>query len=144
MADSARLSAGDTLRTFLVVSDMEENFVKRLREQERILGEMRDNVLGWMDDLLRDAFNPESFLRYITSMGIDLSQVPNMVGQGDGLNPYRVLGLEKTATDGEVKKRYRELLVKLHPDTAGVRGTDFLLQMMIAAYREIAKERGWE
>jgi len=123
---------------------MEENFVKRLREQERILGEMRDNVLGWMDDLLHDAFNPESFLRYITSMGIDLSQVPNLVGQGDGFNPYRVLGLEKTATDGEVKKRYRELLVKLHPDTAGVRGTDFLLQMMIAAYREIAKERGWE
>ncbi len=123
---------------------MEENFVKRLREQERILGEMRDNVLGWMDDLLRDAFNPESFLRYITSMGIDLSQVPNMVGQRDGFNPYRVLGLENTATDQEVKKRYRELLVKLHPDTAGVRGTDFLLQMMIAAYREIAKERGWE
>ena len=123
---------------------MEENFVKRLREQERILGEMRDNVLGWMDDLLRDAFNPESFLHYITNMGIDLSQVPNLVGQGNGFNPYRVLGLEKTATDREVKKRYRELLVKLHPDTAGVRGTDFLLQMMIAAYREIAKERGWE
>jgi len=123
---------------------MEENFLKRLREQERILGDMHDNVLGWMDDLLRDAFNPESFLRYITSMGIDLSQVSHLVGKGDGFDPYRVLGLEKTATDGEVKKRYRELLVKLHPDTAGVRGTDFLLQMMIAAYREIAKERGWE
>ena len=39
---------------------MEEDIVKRLREQERILGEMRDNVLGWMDDLLRDAFNPEA------------------------------------------------------------------------------------
>ena len=123
---------------------MEENFVKRLREQERILGEVRDNVLGWMDDLLRDAFNPESFLRYVAGMGIDLSQIPNLVGQRDGLNPYRVLGLEKTATDEEVKKRYRELLIKLHPDTAGVKGTDFLLQMMIAAYREIAKERGWE
>jgi len=123
---------------------MEENFVKRLREQERILGEMRDNVLGWMDDLLRDAFNPESFLHYVVGMGIDLSQIPNLVGRRDGFNPYRVLGLEKTATDEEVKKRYRELLIKLHPDTAGVRGTDFLLQMMIAAYREIAKERGWE
>ena len=108
------------------------------------MGEMHDNVLGWMDDLLRDAFNPDSLLRYIASMGIDLSQVPNMGGQRDGFNPYRVLGLENTATDQEVKKRYRELLVKLHPDTAGVRGTDFLLQMMIAAYREIAKERGWE
>ena len=100
---------------------MEEDIVRRLREQERILGEMRDNVLGWMDDLLRDAFNPESFLRYVAGMGIDLSQVPNLVGRRDGFDPYRVLGLEKTATDEEVKKRYRELLIKLHPDTAGVR-----------------------
>ena len=123
---------------------MEEDIVRRLREQERMLGEMRDNVLGWMDDLLRDAFNPESFLRYVAGMGIDLSQVPNLVGRRDGFDPYRVLGLDKTATDGEVKKRYRELLVKLHPDTAGVRGTDFLLQMMIAAYEIITKERRWK
>jgi len=126
-----------------VVSDMEEDIIRRLREQERILGEMRDNVLGWMDDLLRNAFNPESFLRYITSMGIDLSQVPNLVGRRDGLDPYRVLNLDRSASDEEVKKRYRELLIKLHPDTAGVRGTDFLLQMMIAAYEMIKRERGW-
>ena len=123
---------------------MDEDFVKRLREQERILGEMRANVLGWMDDLLRDTFNSESFLRYAAGMGIDLSRVPNMVGRRDGLDPYRVLGLEKTATDDEVKKRFRELLIKLHPDTAGVRGTDFLLQMMIAAYEMIKQERGWQ
>jgi len=122
---------------------MEDDIVKRLREQERILGEMRANVLGWMDALLRDAFNSESFLRYVAGMGIDLSQVPNLVGRRDGFDPYRVLGLEKTATNEEVKKRYRELLIKLHPDTAGVRGTDFLLQMMIAAYQQIAKERRW-
>jgi preprotein translocase subunit Sec63 len=97
-----------------------------------------------MDDLLRDAFNPESFLRYVAGMGIDLSQVPNLVGRRDGFDPYRVLGLDKTATDEEVKKRYRELLIKLHPDTAGVRGTDFLLQMMIAAYQQITKERRWK
>ncbi|MDP2934981.1 MAG: J domain-containing protein [Dehalococcoidia bacterium] len=123
---------------------MEEDIVKRLREQERILGEMRDNVQGWMDDLLRDAFNPESFLRYVADMGIDLSQVPNLVGRGDGFDPYRVLGLEKTATDEAVKKRYRELLIKLHPDTAGVKGTDFLLQMVLAAYEMIRVERKWQ
>jgi len=144
VADNDRLPAGRTLRAFLVVSDMEEDIVRRLREQERMLGEMRDNVLGWMDDLLRDAFNPESFLRYVAGMGIDLSQVPNLVGRRDGFDPYRVLGLDKTATDEEVKKRYRELLIKLHPDTAGVRGTDFLLQMMIAAYQQITKERRWK
>ena len=123
--------------------EMEEDIVKRLREQERILGEMRDNVLRWMDDLLRDAFNPESFLRYIASMGIDLSQVPNLVGRRDGFDPYRVLGLEKTATDEEVKKRYREMLFKFHPDTAEVQGTGYLCQEITDAYQQIAKEREW-
>ncbi len=123
---------------------MDNDIVRLLREQERILGEMRSNVHRWMDELLRDAFDPESFLRYIASLGIDLSQVPKLLGQRDDLDPYRVLGLEKTATDEEVKKRYRELLIKLHPDTAGVRGTDFLLQMMIAAYQQIVKERRWQ
>ena len=123
---------------------MDNDIVRLLREQERILGEMRSNVHRWMDELLRDAFDPESFLRYIASLGIDLSQVPKLLGQRDDLDPYRVLGLEKTATDEEVKKRYRELLIKLHPDTAGVRGTDFLLQMMIAAYQQVVKERRWQ
>jgi DnaJ-domain-containing protein 1 len=123
---------------------MDNDIVRLLREQERILGEMRSNVHRWMDELLRAAFDPESFLRYVGSLGIDPSQVPKLPGQQDGLDPYRVLGLEKTATDEEVKKRYRELLIKLHPDTAGVRGTDFLLQIMIAAYQQIAKERRWQ
>jgi len=122
---------------------MDDDIVKRMREQERILGEMSNDVLDWMDALLRDAFNPEAFLRYAAGMGIDLSQVPDPLGRHDGFDPYRVLGLEKTATDEEVKKRYREMLIKLHPDTAGVRGTDFLLQLMIAAYQQIAKERRW-
>ena len=125
------------------MDEMNDDIVKLLREQERILGEMSNHVHRWMDDLLRDAFNPEAFLRLVASMGMDLSQIPSLVGHRDGFDPYRVLGLEKTATDEEVKKRYRELLMKLHPDTAGVRGTDFLLQMMIAAYQQIAKERNW-
>ncbi len=120
---------------------MDNDIVRLLREQERILGEMRSNMHRWMDELLRDAFDPESFLRYVASLGIDLSQVPKLLGQRDDLDPYRVLGLEKTATDEEVKKRYRELLIKLHPDTAGVKGTSFLLQLMIAAYQQIARER---
>ena len=122
---------------------MEDDILKLLQSQDRIMKVICEEVLGWMDALLRDAFSPEAFLRFVASMGIDLSQVPDMVGQPGGFDPYRVLGLEKTATDKEVKKRYRELLVKLHPDTAGVRGTEFLLQMMIAAYQQIAKEKGW-
>ena len=123
---------------------MEEGFIRLQHTQRRFLKLIVEDIQGWIDALLRDAFNPESFLRYVAGMGIDLSGIPNLVGQPGGFDPYRVLGLEKTAADEEVKKRYRELLVKLHPDTAGVKGTDFLLQMMITAYQQIAKERGWQ
>lgn len=59
-----------------------------------------------------------------------------------GIEPYRVFGLDKTATDDQVKRRYRELVVRLHPDTAGVKGTEFLFQLVTAAYQQISKERG--
>lgn len=122
---------------------MEDDIVKRLREQERILGEIRSDAHRWMDELLRQAFNPENFLRLLAGMGMDTSHIPNLPGKQGDFNCYQVLGLEKTATDDEVKRRYRELLMKLHPDTAGVKGTGFLLQMVIAAYQQIAKERRW-
>jgi DnaJ-domain-containing protein 1 len=123
---------------------MEDGLVRIQRMQSRILQVIIEEVQQWLSDLLLGTFNPESFLQFVAGMGFDLSRIPGLVGQPGGFDPYRVLGLEKTATDGEIKKRYRELLVKLHPDTAGVAGTDFLLQMMIAAYEQIAKERRWQ
>ena len=126
------------------MNSMEDDIVKRLREQERILGEFGISMLGWMDEMLRDAFNSEAFLRYAASLGIDLSQFPNPVGRQNNSNPYRILGLEKTATNDEVKKRYREMLFKFHPDTAGIQGTGFLCQKITDAYQQIEKERGWK
>lgn len=123
---------------------MEEDLLKRLREQERILGEMRGKTKSYMDDLLRNALDPESFLRYVASMGIDLSQMLNLAGRHDSLNPYDILGLKNTASDEEVKKRYREMLFKFHPDTAGVEGTGHLCQKIIEAYQQIVKERRWQ
>ena len=73
------------------------------RMQERMLEIIRGEVQGWLDALLHDAFDPERFLRFIAVMGIDLSRISEMVGQPQGFDPYRVLGLEKTATDEEVK-----------------------------------------
>ena len=66
-----------------------------------------------------------------------------MVGPSDGFDPYQLLGLEKTATDNEVKKRYREMLFKFHPDTAGVKGTGYFCQKITEAYQRIARERRW-
>ena len=123
---------------------MEDGIMRLLQSQERILQVICEEAQGWMDSLYRDAFNPEAFMRFVAGMGIDLSQIPNLVGKQEGFDPYRVLNLDRSASDEKVKKRYRELLIKLHPDTAGVRGTDFLLQMMIAAYEMIKRERGWQ
>ena len=123
---------------------MDDDIVKLLRDQEKILGEMCNHVHRWMDDLLRDAFDPESFLRYAAGLGVDLSQVPKMVGQTGGIDPYRVLGLDQSASDDQIKKRYRELLHKLHPDTSGTEGTAWFFQMVLAAYEKIRKERGWQ
>ena len=50
-------------------------------------------------------------------------------------------GLRQQLGIGHDERRYRELLHKLHPDTAGVKGTGFLLQMVLAAYKIIKKER---
>jgi len=59
------------------------------------------------------------------------------------VDPYRVLGLQPSQTNEQVRKRYRELARKLHPDTAGIKGTEFLFQLVTAAYQQIAQERGW-
>ena len=75
--------------------------------------------------------------------GMDMSQLSGMIGKAPDFDPYKVLGLDRSAGDEEVKRRYRELLHKLHPDTAGTPGTEFLLQMVVAAYEVIKRERGW-
>lgn len=123
---------------------MEDDIVRRLRDQERILGEMAGNTWGLMDDLLREAFDPERFFSYAAGLGYDLRRAPGGGGSGSHPGPYWFLQLERTASDAEVKKRYRDLLRILHPDTAQVDGTGRLLQVVMAAYQKIAKERGWQ
>ncbi|MBT9143527.1 MAG: Chaperone protein DnaJ [Syntrophomonadaceae bacterium] len=66
--------------------------------------------------------------------------VPMQPGQMDA--SYHMLGLEKSATDEEVKKRYRDLARRLHPDTAG-KETEHLFKLIQAAYEQIKGERGW-
>lgn len=85
----------------------------------------------------------EHLVELTETLGLDLSQFQGIASRQTAFDPYRALGLDRSASDEEVKKRYRELLYKLHPDTAGVEGTAFLLQMVLAAYEIIKGERGW-
>lgn len=74
-------------------------------------------------------------------------EASRIMGQpGPALNKraaYRMLGLEQSASDEEVKKRFRDLAKRLHPDTGG-RETEHLFKLVQAAYEQISKERGWK
>lgn len=122
------------------MSDKEDPTIRILRRWAEVLAK---EMQQWVQDLLAVAFNPADLLQFVKAMGIDVSRLTGMVGEQAGLDPYRILGLERSASDEEVKRHYRELLHKLHPDTAGMQGTDFLLNLVVAAYEQIRRERGW-
>ena len=122
-----------------------EDLLKELEQLHRLVARsLAEEMQDWMKSLLSGAFTPASLLYLAESLGINLSGVSEARVQQDELDPYRVLGLERTDKDEAVKQRYRDLLMKLRPDTAGVEGTGFLLQVVLAAYKQISKERGWQ
>ena len=94
--------------------------------------ELEERITSWVWDMLKDSFDSQGMLSFLRESGIDRSS---------GLDPYKVLGLDRSASNEEIKRRFNELVRKLHPDTAG-KGTEFLLQMVVASYEMIRKERG--
>jgi DnaJ like chaperone protein len=83
-------------------------------------------------------------------MGIsdsDLSSIHAMfVSQTDAA--YKILEIESTVSDEEVKKAYRRMAMKYHPDKVSHLGEDFKkvahekFRKVQAAYEQIKKERG--
>ena len=61
---------------------------------------------------------------------------------------YKILEIEKTATNDEVKKAYRKLVKKHHPDKLRhlgeehVKGAEDKFRMIQKAYEQVQKERG--
>ncbi len=66
----------------------------------------------------------------------------------DAESDYKILEIEKAATDEEVKKAYRRMAVKFHPDKVSHLGEDIQkdakekFQKVQAAYEHVKKERG--
>ena len=112
--------------------------------QQRILEVILDEAQGCMDDLMRGTLDPGKIMGFMQSMGFDMSQLQGMMSQQPSFDPYKILGLDRSVTDEEIKKRYNELLHVLHPDKSGTPGTSFLLQMVRAAFEMIKKARGWQ
>jgi DnaJ-domain-containing protein 1 len=114
------------------------NMQDALREAQLKLAEAAAQLMdALIENLLKGSFDDP--VTRLMADSLRLKRPPNNVA----LDPYRVLGLDKSAPDDEVKRRYRELVRKLHPDTAEVKGTEFLVQVVNAAYEQISLERGW-
>ena len=62
---------------------------------------------------------------------------------------YKILEIEENASDDEVKKAYRKMAVKYHPDKVHHLGPDFQkdanikFQKITEAYETIKKQRGF-
>ena len=124
---------------------MLENESLLLRILKRWRGVAQDETnqeVEALQQLLMTTVDPAKLLAMMGPIVTSATQAAGMAGQS-GVDPYRVLGLDRSASDDDVKHRYRELLHKLHPDTAGVDGTETLLQLVMVAYSQIEIERGW-
>lgn len=77
----------------------------------------------------------------------DFESIKAMFYSASG-NAYKILEIAKSATDGEVKKAYRKMAKKYHPDKLQglgeehVKGAQQKFQSIQAAYETIKKERG--
>lgn len=127
----------------MVKQPFEETFDKVTKDLRNGVGKATQHLQEGMQEFLNNAIDLPKLLKMIEGMGI-----PDIIGMQGGsipkFDPYTILGLNKTATNEEVKERFNKLLHKIHPDKAGVKGTEFLTQMIVLAYDLISKERGWK
>lgn len=77
----------------------------------------------------------------------DFESVQAMFYQ-DNVSAYRVLEVDPSASDAEIKKAYRAMAVKFHPDKVAHLGDEFSkaahekFQKLSEAYEQVKKERG--
>jgi DnaJ like chaperone protein len=80
---------------------------------------------------------------------VDFESVKNMFYRNVD-SDYKVLGIEATATDEEVKKAYRKMAIKFHPDKVAQMGEEYQkgakekFQKIQESYDAIKKRRGFK
>jgi DnaJ-domain-containing protein 1 len=123
------------------------NSDKLYERMQKIVSELQGLGGDLVDQLSRQALaslagriTVEDIMGVAQSMGINLSQLYGFPCQQTGFDPYRVLNLSQSASDEEIRKRYLELMNKLHPDRAG-EGFEFLATLVNLAYEAIRRQR---
>lgn len=147
-----------------------ESYIKMLREileKEYNLYEVSQQVGRYMDYSSRlqllhylfgianaDGMVAQEELRVINTisdyMGITNSDFQSVKAMfiKETNNAYKILGIEPTATDEEVKRAYREMAKKNHPDLVSSLGEEVRqaaekkFQEINGAYESIKKQRG--
>gem|GEM_PF-587027 len=121
------------------------------RSIEAMLVTLQEEIGKVFLQLIKEQISPDMLAQMMQAMqgrmsafGFDMGQFASAIGQQPSFDPYKVLGLERSATDEEVKKRYHELLHVLHPDKSGTPGTSLFLQMVLAAFEAIKRGRVWQ
>lgn len=89
----------------------------------------------------------QEIARYLRVSGVDFESIKAMFIKSAN-NAYKILEIEKTATDIEVKKAYRNMAKKYHPDRVNTqneaikKGAEEKFKEVQKAYETIQKERG--
>lgn len=95
----------------------------------------------------QELFQIERIARGLRILGQDYESVKAMFFKTND-DAYKILEIPKTATDAEVKKAYREMAKKYHPDRvitsdeAIRKGAEEKFKKVQQAYEKIQKERG--
>ncbi|TNF49131.1 MAG: molecular chaperone DnaJ [Bacteroidetes bacterium] len=102
-------------------------------------GHVSDTEINVIHDLSRKMGIPE----------VEFESVKNMFYR-DTNSDYRVLGIEPDASDDEIKKAYRQMAIKFHPDKVAQMGEEYQqgakekFQKIQDAYEAIKKQRGFK
>jgi DnaJ like chaperone protein len=90
----------------------------------------------------------EQIAQYMGINSQDINSLKSMFIR-DTESAYNILEIQRTASDEEVKKAYRKMAMKYHPDKVAYLGDDFKhaahekFQKVNEAYESIKKERGF-
>lgn len=143
-----------TLKQFLASNDIPlQRICQDIRT--RMQPEVRTQLLHYLFGIAKaDGDVSDSEIDVIKNianmMGVsntDFESVKNMFYR-DVDSDYKVLGLEPSATDDEVKKAYRKMAIKFHPDKVAQMGEEYQkgakekFQQIQDSYDAIKKRRG--